>query len=73
MKHYTRCLPCEQALKANALVGTSAGGTSLLAKQHNKRQKSLAEGKKAGAHSAHVRVVFGQRFYYAKIVIWLCG
>jgi len=28
MKHYTRCLPCEQVLKANALVGSSAGGKS---------------------------------------------
>ena len=58
MKHYTRCLPCEQALKANALVGSSAGGKSLLAKQHYKRKKSFAKGKKARAHSAHVRVNF---------------
>jgi len=58
MKHYTRCLPCEQALKANALVGSSAGGKSLLAKQHDKRKKSFAKGKKARAHSAHVRVNF---------------
>jgi len=58
MKHYTRCLSCEQALKANALVGSSAGGKSLLAKQHDKRKKSSAKGKKARAHSAHVRVNF---------------
>jgi hypothetical protein len=58
MKHYTRCLPCEQALKAHALVGSSAGGKSLLAKQHDKRKKSFAKGKKARAHSAHVRVNF---------------
>jgi len=56
--HYTRCVPCEQAHKANALIGSSAGGKSLLAKQHDKRKKPFAKGKKARAHSVHVRVNF---------------
>jgi len=57
-QHYTRCVPCKKARKDNALVRSSAGGKSLLAKQHAKRKKSLAKGKKARAHSARVRVNF---------------
>ena len=69
-QHYTRCVPCEQSRKANALVGSSAGGKSLLAKQHDKRKKSFAKGKKARAHSRSCQ--FRRRIDYASIVIWLC-
>jgi len=72
MKHYTRCLPCEQALKANALVGSSAGGKSLLAKQHVTRKKSFSKGKKARAHSAPVRVkIDNERAAYLMVICLL--
>jgi len=60
------------SIKANALVGSSAGGQSLLAKQHDKRKKSFAKGKKARAHSAHVRVNFDdERAAYLTIICLL--